>query len=201
MRRLVFIASLLLVGLCIGLWVSSAGRVGTVLKVRTTVHRDEAVAAGTMGAWSIDVVTLSASVSDGGLSLRRSVYQSLWDKEPAAADVEGFSKNDGWDAISTSTANKTPDMLDRVFYNGIGNWRIGGLGVYESAGGASLHKTIAAPLWLLAVLAGLPAAWIARVTLRRARRLRRGQCVYCGYDLSEAKFVCPECGRDLVRQP
>jgi hypothetical protein len=46
------------------------------------------------------------------------------------------------------------------------------------------------PLWLL--FFGLPMAW---VVVRRVRRLRRGACLWCGYDLVGLK-ACPECGRD-----
>ncbi len=200
MRRLIFITSLLLTGLCLGLWISSSGRAGSVMRVDTSVRRDDAVAAGTLGAWSIDVVTLAADVSNGVLTLRRSLYTSLQDHDPTPEEVAAFAGNDGWHTVSTSSANRKAETLDRMFFDAPTNWRFMGLGLYESAGGASTHKTIEAPLWLLALLAFTPAAWIVHRALRRRKRFRRGQCVYCGYDVSKAMLVCPECGKDLVKK-
>lgn len=47
------------------------------------------------------------------------------------------------------------------------------------------------PIWLVAF--GLPMGW---VVARRARRRRRGACVWCGYDLA-GLAMCPECGREV----
>jgi hypothetical protein len=53
------------------------------------------------------------------------------------------------------------------------------------------------PYWALAVGAGVaPALWVRGWRRRRirARRLARGQCVRCGYDLRATSGACPECG-------
>ncbi len=69
----------------------------------------------------------------------------------------------------------------------------------------SVHRYFAAPLWVLALLAGpWPLASIA-LTIRRRRRRKRaarvGCCQRCGYDLratplpgGETLARCPECG-------
>ncbi len=70
-------------------------------------------------------------------------------------------------------------------------------------------RTFAAPLWMLALLAGTwPLASIA-LTIRRRRRRKRaarvGCCLHCGYDLratplpgGETLPRCPECGADAA---
>jgi hypothetical protein len=53
------------------------------------------------------------------------------------------------------------------------------------------HWAVAIPLvfWVLHRLFG-PAA-------ERQRRLRKGQCVHCGYDLRASAERCPECGAEI----
>ena len=200
MRRLIFIFSLILTAAFAGLAVYSRGRECTALQTKTAAVQDASVVKGTLGAWSIDVVTLAASADQGELVLRRSLYQSLQDHEPKADEVAAFGKEDGWKYVETSAANVKPDTSDKRFFNTIGNWRFAGLGVYESAGGASTHKTIEAPLWLLAAVSALPGLLIAMRWRKRRRRVRLGRCAHCGYDVSKAMLVCPECGRDLVKR-
>jgi hypothetical protein len=51
------------------------------------------------------------------------------------------------------------------------------------------------PHWFVLVVLSPPVAWRFHSWLRRRRRLRRGQCPRCGYDLTaNATGVCPECG-------
>jgi hypothetical protein len=50
------------------------------------------------------------------------------------------------------------------------------------------------PHWAaIAAAAILPAAWVVRWT-RKRRRVARGLCVECGYDLRASPNRCPECG-------
>ena len=64
-------------------------------------------------------------------------------------------------------------------------------------GAASIHALIVPwPVVILAV--GLPALWYHRSVRRRALRLRRSQCVRCGYDLRGTPGRCPECGAEPV---
>lgn len=62
---------------------------------------------------------------------------------------------------------------------------------------AGQYKIVGAQWWLLTVMTALlPAAWLAR-RLRetsRSRRVRRGLCPSCGYDLRATPDRCPECG-------
>jgi len=53
------------------------------------------------------------------------------------------------------------------------------------------------PAWFLCLVTGAaPALWAVRLaTDRRRRRIRRGLCAGCGYDLRATPGRCPECGR------
>jgi hypothetical protein len=61
---------------------------------------------------------------------------------------------------------------------------------------------IRTPFWFPTALAGiLPAIWvIARPARRRRRRLLRGLCPQCAYDLRVTPSRCPECGLNVVRR-
>jgi hypothetical protein len=54
--------------------------------------------------------------------------------------------------------------------------------------------TITIPdVFLLCLFGATPAVWLRRSWLRR-RRIQRGLCVVCGYDLRATPDHCPECG-------
>jgi hypothetical protein len=65
--------------------------------------------------------------------------------------------------------------------------------------GANLEQSlyILIPHWLLVVLTmPLPTYWFLKLhrSARRARRVRSGLCLVCGYDLRATPDRCPECG-------
>ncbi len=63
--------------------------------------------------------------------------------------------------------------------------------------------SVSVPCWLAAVLSAcLPADWLLRRRRRQIvrRRLERGQCLRCGYDLRATPERCPECGTEIRLQ-
>lgn len=79
-----------------------------------------------------------------------------------------------------------------------------GFGVSASAPGdlpgAGKQSTICVPEWFLVGLLAIgPSMWAPRA-VRRRRRMRRGLCGSCGYDLRFSEGRCPECGAAVSRQ-
>lgn len=58
------------------------------------------------------------------------------------------------------------------------------------------------PIWMPPAIFSTYPLWIFfRGPVRRFARCRWGQCLKCGYDLTgNATGVCPECGRELMRE-
>jgi hypothetical protein len=61
---------------------------------------------------------------------------------------------------------------------------------------------LACPYWIALVVTVLPVSiLIVTSRIRRASRLRKGQCISCGYDLAgNVSGVCPECGTAVARK-
>lgn len=59
-------------------------------------------------------------------------------------------------------------------------------------------KMLVFPHWALVVLLAVVMGLLLVGPLRRRRRLRRGLCVGCGYDLRESQESCPECGTAIL---
>jgi hypothetical protein len=54
---------------------------------------------------------------------------------------------------------------------------------------------LAIPWWLILIFALAIPAGAAEKSWRQRRRIRKGQCPECGYDLRATPERCPECGR------
>jgi len=61
-------------------------------------------------------------------------------------------------------------------------------------------RVVGIPHWLVAGLAAImPVAWLRRA--RICRRLVKGLCVQCGFDLRATPDRCPECGTPVRKAP
>jgi hypothetical protein len=84
----------------------------------------------------------------------------------------------------------TIDRYEYTYYSGATK----GLGAVKLQ-----YGLFAVPYWLIATAAAAPAAGRTAVAVRRRRRVRRGHCAQCGYDLRESPDKCPECGTAVPR--
>ncbi len=77
-------------------------------------------------------------------------------------------------------------------------------GVVDLSGPGRQQIVLRAPDWSLLLF---PLSFIAisvrsiQRERRRANRVRKGQCLHCGYDLRATPGRCPECGRANVPKP
>lgn len=77
-------------------------------------------------------------------------------------------------------------------------WPRLGFGYGRTSDGLS---SIIFPYWLLVILVSIPLVHDAVRGLRRRRRLARGRCPNCGYDLRGAPGACPECATSPAGKP
>ena len=56
------------------------------------------------------------------------------------------------------------------------------------------------PLWMFVMVTAMPPLWwlLTAPRVRRRRRIRKGLCPTCGYDLRGSMGACPECGAGRV---
>lgn len=125
--------------------------------------------------------------------------------------VEWTKRLDDWKA--THVDPPAGWRLDRTVYddwsimdyvdaqvNSVGNFSAN---LQRRDDGSLVYGYLTLPHWFpIAVTGAWPLLTLALARpLRRRRRMRRGLCVGCGYDLRGSTGPCPECGLGAVARP
>lgn len=160
---------------------------------------------GVLGTWAVFMDVKTAGQAAGALTVVRArgfVENSRTEPEQAEAArlIVAAGGELGWKRLDSRAPSEMTDN-QRGFFRSITEFRGAGFQCYSAAAGPADWRVLAVPLWFLAALSAAPGAWVVRSEARSNRRRRTNQCVGCGYDLTAAKLVCPECGRDVVVRP
>jgi hypothetical protein len=95
-------------------------------------------------------------------------------------------------AVSGFLQRMRPDYRDNVPEDV--QFSAAGFRYYRITSGGMRRWNLVVPLWLPACAAAVLPLWWALRWRGAARRLRRGHCPQCGYDLRATPGRCPECG-------
>jgi hypothetical protein len=97
------------------------------------------------------------------------------------SEFYGYPFSTGWEfeSVGVGSAPASASPLQRL-----------GFDYTNTVSSRLTYRSVGAPHWFLATLfAAAPVCW----SLRR-RRIPKGHCQTCGYDLRETPDRCPECG-------
>lgn len=114
-------------------------------------------------------------------------FSGRWSTE--VSTHTGLSRLWRWtEGLGWRTKYQAPDVRS-PWYWGIVDLR------YFAHNGPRLHlRGLIVPLWIPMLLLAFPKVVSTYRTRERRRRLRRGLCIHCGYDLRASPGRCPECG-------
>lgn len=189
-RRLLVIASLLLCGGSIVLWVRS---IRVFDQISFLTHADTRYALATYPhGLDLEVETHFRS------------HPPTWNPISSTPPKEGWKFS--WHYYSDVYGNGISDAPPfyqwsppaHYFFAGIGydtttdNWTYpGGTQIFKR----TTHLDI--PFWLMVLALTIPGILVLARIARRRKRTRAGLCVFCGYDLRGSPDRCPECGRTV----
>ena len=133
----------------------------------------------------------------GGIGFSRMVESG--DRATFRNELESGRKARGWAIHSPQWRRGEPKyprfhLLSTDDPNRRFHWRRWAKGEFKGRPGTQYWYDLIVPLWCLALPSSLaPLLWTVRWS-RTRRRIRRGLCPSCGYDLRETPDRCPECG-------
>ncbi len=129
--------------------------------------------------------TYLLGANDGWFGFYRSGYPSAW----------SWAYDEG--PVIPATQEGVAEDLDRVY------WEAPGFidGLMDNGPAHLPFRVFVVSFWLIApVFALLPATWLITFKWRRSRRrIARGLCGACGYDMRGSEGACPECGLAMVK--
>lgn len=98
----------------------------------------------------------------------------------------------------SESAGRFSGMYELIYDGVAGRKRVAGFGMAASKRGDlpgnAVHTVLAAPHWFFILLLLIPTLRAGLQVVRTRRRIRKGHCRHCGYDLRGAAGPCPECG-------
>lgn len=155
-----------------------------VLWVRSYAHYDVALRAVEIP--ETVATTFAASSGEGVIEFATTHYNSM----DEAIRLHGSHAH--W-LLQSDPIVSVRGALQSQFVGKAG-WHTTTIGYGYEGGGGVQERRLCVPHWGFAGLALiLPVCWTTP-RLRSRRRVRRGQCRTCGYDLRASKGRCPECG-------
>ena len=174
----------------LALWLFSQFTCFAFLKTSGTLARNDSIADGQMGAWDYTLTTWSLQTYPHGFRFVRGTYLSVMEQ---ADQKDRFVRQLGWEVhrfpSSVIAGGRAP-----FFANEPTNWRVLGFGTGTATLSGQTSRIVDVPYWLFVLLLGTPVTlWAYRERTFRLR-LRRGQCLACGYQLDLQMTKCPECG-------
>lgn len=207
-RRMVWWGSLLTTVVLAAGWVAGAFRLlhvgwkfGAVVPPRSAAPLAEDPEAS---EWVFRARSVSFLTFRGQLELAHSEYHSL---DATREGLDRWKTWTGWEVLNLPASIVGAADDAGTFVRGIGDWRVdagwlGAAGVSRRGRMGEVIHVVEAPFWLLTVLAAAPGLVVWRRAARLAGRIRRGDCVHCGYPRAGGGAggggggVCPECGRE-----
>jgi hypothetical protein len=170
-----------------------------------------AVALWVRSYWGTDYVELSSPAGSDSFSITHHTHgvrwtrgdirlshaeQTLYMHKTPSPKLDGTGRSTwGWGRLGAGHMGSEPLPADSVWSRlGFHSYRRGEMSSFYDI----REQGVALPAWLPVVIFGVaPALWLAR-RVRTHRRIAKGFCRNCGYDLCATPGRCPECGTEAL---